>query len=83
MEGTNHRNTNMKYIFKFSPKYFTKSCCYILLIVDAFLRIEADLESEVAKAARKLRNNFIVAETMIGRELCFWVFKEKRLITKK
>lgn len=36
--------------------------------------MKADLESEVAKAAIKLRNTFIAAETMIGRELSFLIF---------
>jgi len=36
--------------------------------------MKADQESEVAKAAIKLRNTFIAAETMIGRGLSFLVF---------
>lgn len=36
--------------------------------------MKADLESEVAKAAIKLRNTFIAAETMIGRGLSFLIF---------
>lgn len=40
--------------------------------------IEADLESEVAKAAMKVRNTLIAADTVIGRGLflffCFVLF---------
>lgn len=42
--------------------------------------IEADLESEVAKAAMKVRNTLIAADTVIGRGLSFFVlfcFKEE------
>lgn len=55
-----------------------------------FRHIKVDLESEVAKAAIKLRNTFIAAETMIGRGLSFFLvfvlfsgFKEKRLLQRK
>lgn len=46
----------------------------ILLSVDTARHMKADLESEVAKAAIKLRNTFIAAETMIGRGLSFLIF---------
>lgn len=43
-----------------------------------FMLIEADLESEVAKAAMKVRNTLIAADTVIGRGLflffCFVLF---------
>lgn len=42
--------------------------------MDIVLHVKADLESEVAKAAIKLRSTFIAAETMIGRGLSFLVF---------
>jgi hypothetical protein len=42
--------------------------------VDSVIHTKANLESEVAKAAMKLRNTFIAAETMVGRGLYFLDF---------
>lgn len=42
--------------------------------MDTVLHIKADLESEVANAAVKLRNPCIAAEIMIGRGLSFFGF---------
>lgn len=41
----------------FFPRSLSPSCCYkSILSVDAFIHVKADTESEVAKAAIKLRN---------------------------
>lgn len=52
-----------------------------------FIHIKAGLESEVAKAAIKLRNTFIAAETMIVEDFPFWFlffgFKEKRFLLQR
>lgn len=62
-----------KYMYFFFPDLFPQVAVIkgILLSVDAFIHIKADTESEVAKAAIKLRNTFIAAETVIGRGLYF------------